>query len=294
MVEIAGDKIGLGIETHIFSNWLSIVRPAPPFVTFWHGPIDPITYTCLATFPRRGIGLRVYSYDHRIELPKGVQQADARRIVSDDRLLGRYTVGGRASASKFSDYFRYMAISRTGSCWVDSDVICLRPQSFGRDELIFGYQGRKKDGPWALNGAVLKLPRRHPMLQDLLLHAAAAVDEDSKWGTIGPLLITEAAHRHRVIGSAQPLRRFYPVSFGGFWKMLMPERKAEVETRCSGSTFLHLWRESYRQAGYDETVAPPEGSYLHSLCRKLGTLDRFSRTYGRDELRAVLSAHVRD
>jgi hypothetical protein len=282
------------IDIDTVRNWLSAVGPAPPFVTFWHGPLDPITYTCLATFPRRGIGLRVYSYDPKIELPGGVQRADARRIVPDETLLDRYKVGGRASASIFSDYFRYMAISRTGSCWVDSDVICLRRHAYGRNALVFGYQGRKKDGPWALNGAVLKLPRRHPMLQDLLLHAAAAVDEDSRWGTIGPLLITEAAHRHGVIDQAQPLRTFYPITFGGFWKMLVPERKAEVRRASASSSFLHLWRESYRQAGYDESVAPPEGSYLHDLCRKLGTLDRFSRTYRRDELRDVLAAHVKD
>ena len=284
--------MGIGIGN--FGRWLAWLAPAPPFITFWHGPVDPITYTCLASFPRRGVGLRVYSYDPAIELPEGVQRADARRIVPDEELLGRFSVDGQASLSAFSDYFRYLAIKSTGSCWVDSDVVCLRRPTFGRNTLVFGYQGRKCEGPWALNGAVLKLPRRHPMLRYLCASAALAVDADTRWGTIGPLLVTQAARRYGVVDSARPAGAFYPIGFTGFWKMLLPERKAEVRRGSAESQFLHLWRESYRRAGYDETIAPPEGSYLHDLCGKLGTLDRFRRTYGREELRAILSAHVRD
>lgn len=284
----------MGFEIVSIRKWFSFTSPKPTFATFWHGPLDPITYTCLATFPQRGVGLTVYSYDPSIELPKGVRRADARCVVPDMGLIDRYTVGGRASSATFSDYFRYRVISRTGCCWVDSDIICLRKPDFRSNALVFGYQGRKTDGAWALNGAVLGLPYRHPMLRDLLIRAAMAADEDSRWGAIGPLLVTEAARAHGVIDAARPRSDFYPIGFVGFWRMLMPERKAEVEQASATSTFLHLWRETYRQAGYDETVAPPEGSYLYELCRTLGTLERFSRTYGRDELRGILLAHVRD
>lgn len=284
----------MGIDFDIFGRWLVRNPPAPSFVTFWHGPLDPITFTCLASFPQKGARLRVYTYERCTGLPEGVERVDARRIVPDRRLMSRCLVGGRPSAAQFSDYFRYRAIRRTGACWVDSDIVCLDPPALSRDALVFGHQGRKADGPWALNGAVLGLPRRHPMLRNLLVRSAAAIGQDSDWGAIGPLLITEAARRHGVIAQARPAGDFYPIGFVGFWKMLMPERRAEVERASGASAFIHLWRETYRKAGYDETVAPPEGSYLHDLCRRLGTLDRFSRTYDRDELRTILSAHVRD
>lgn len=277
----------------IVRKWLSFGPPAPSFVTFWHGPLDPIIYTCLSSFPHHGAGLRLYSYDRHLDVPVGVELADAREIVRERHLIDRFTVSGNVSISKFSDYFRYRAIRATGSCWVDADIVCLRPD-FGRDRFIFGYQGKKTDGPWALNGAVLRLPRRHPMLDELLYKTIAAMDIDGKWGVVGPLLITEMATKHGLMYKARPTSTFYPIAFPGFWKMLMPERKSEVERASAGSTFIHLWNERYRQAGYDKTIAPPEGSFLHGLCVELGTLGRFSRIYGRDELRHTLSSYVKD
>ena len=37
--------------------------------TFWHGRLDPISYSCLASFARAGANLSVYSYDDKIDLP---------------------------------------------------------------------------------------------------------------------------------------------------------------------------------------------------------------------------------
>ena len=60
----------------------------PEFATFWHGPLKPLAYSCLASFPHVGARLRVYSYDE-IALPSGVEAADARRICPDPSLLSR-------------------------------------------------------------------------------------------------------------------------------------------------------------------------------------------------------------
>ena len=63
----------------------------PEFATFWHGPLDPIAYSCLASFAAcRARTFSVYSYDDGIDLPPGVEWADARRICPDQSLLSRY------------------------------------------------------------------------------------------------------------------------------------------------------------------------------------------------------------
>jgi len=73
------------------------------FSTFWHGPVDPIIYTCLASFPFHGRALRLYSYDPDVDVPAGVLVARARQIVADEALTSRFPVDGRASYSKFSN-----------------------------------------------------------------------------------------------------------------------------------------------------------------------------------------------
>ena len=268
-------------------------RQGGRFVTFWHGPVDPITYTCLASFPHHGARLTVYSYDARIRVPRGVRVADARRIVPDEGLTSRYIVHGNPSFSKFSNYFRYRLLQETGSCWVDGDVVCLRKPDFSESPFVFGYQLQKK-GPWALNGAVLKLPRNHPMLLELAQRAADAIDLDTKWGVIGPMLVSELAVKHDVIDHARPLAEFYPVAFDKFWRVLLPGYLQGIERATSGSTFLHLWNEFYRTCGYDKSMAPPEGSFLHAQCVKLGTLGQFRGIYEKAEMRDVLGAYMND
>lgn len=266
-----------------------LLRPGPrtEFVTFWHGPLDPITYACLASFPFHGVRLQLYSYDLNLRVPAGVEVVDARRIIRDEGLIERYIVNGSTSFSKFSNLFRYRLLDKTGGCWVDGDVLCMKRPDFSTSEFVFGHQF-SNDGPWALNGAVLKLPRKHPMLMELTERATDAVDIDSKWGVIGPLLVTEMAVKHDVFHHARPQHEFYPVRFRNFWHVLLPGYKARLDQATQDSTFLHLWNECYRQCNYDKTIAPPEGSFLHTQFARLGMLDEFRKTYSRTEMRTLL------
>ena len=266
--------------------------PAPvEFSTFWHGPLDPVTYTCLASFPFQRAELRLYTYDAGVEVPAGITIADARQIVADETLTSRFIVDGRTSYSKFSNYFRYSLLRQVDTCWVDADLLCLRKPAFADDPIVIGRQFNA-DGPWALNGAVLKLPRKHPILAELCERATLALDHDTKWGVIGPLLITDMAKKYRLGDQSRPPTDFYPLQFDRFWKALLPGYHRHMVKITETSVFLHLWHEHYGRSGYDKDIAPVSGSFLHGWCERLGTLDRFKRAYERLELRRVLGDFV--
>lgn len=97
-----------------------------PYVSFWHGTLDPISYTCLASFAAAGQDISVYSYMD-LDLPKGVKAARAADIVRDRSVMERFIVKGKPSLSKFSNHFRYEILAKTNACWVDCDVLCLTP-----------------------------------------------------------------------------------------------------------------------------------------------------------------------
>jgi hypothetical protein len=267
------------------------IRPTSDFATFWHGSLDPLTFTCLASFAYYDAPLRLYCYDPPQQVPEGVMLCDAAEIVADRGLLDRYPVRGRPSISKFSNLFRYQLIRKTGACWVDSDILCLRKPDLRDQPILFGRQ-TDDAGIWEMNGAVLKLPRRHPMLAELHARAKADVDIDTPWGVLGPMLITELARKHGLEGAAQPRHRFYPLKPGEFWKALLPEQRGAVAGLARNSTFLHLWHELYKRSKYKKNVAPPKGSYLHHACKKLDTLTRFTRTYRPEELRAMFAVRI--
>ena len=84
------------------------------FGSFWHGPLNPFAYACLASFARAGATLSVYSYNPRLDVPPGVRLADARAIYADESLVRRFIANGKPSIATFADMFRYKMIQATG------------------------------------------------------------------------------------------------------------------------------------------------------------------------------------
>ncbi|WP_457814370.1 hypothetical protein U8C43_23665 [Sinorhizobium meliloti] len=194
---------------------------------------------------------------------------------------------GRWNSRNSRDLFRYLLLKQTGCCWVDADLICLRPPEFQHDEMVFGYQSRK-DYPQAINGAVLKLPREHPVLADLIRHARGVVDVDERWGAIGPRLITAKFNEAGLSEFASAIADYYPVPPADFWKLILPEGRESVEEAVRESKLLHLWHKRFEMAGYNKELAPPRDSYLHQAFERVGGLDGFTGIYDSDELRVQL------
>jgi hypothetical protein len=262
-------------------------RP-PEFATFWHGPLNAMAYGCLASFAHAGVGLRVYGYDDKIDLPGGVDWVDARRICPDQSLLQRYIAAGKPSLAKFADMFRYKLIRETGCCWFDTDIICLRKPDFSREAIVFGRQA-DAHGQSLINNAVLKLPSDHPMLAELIGKAEDAVDIDQSWGAIGPFLLTPLAAKYDIYRCARAFFHFYPIEPEQFWKPLLPDYCESVVAATKEATFLHLWSELFERCAYDKSACPPVGSFLHEMFQSIGALHRFERVYDERELRGLLA-----
>ena len=262
---------------------------AAEFVTFWHGPLNPMVEACLASFPAQGARLAVYGYERPAHRPAGVEWLDARQICPDISLLGRFLVDGKPSIAAFSDYFRYRLLARGAGCWVDTDILCLGAPGFGDASVVWGRQP-EAHGKALINNAVLKLPPDHPVLLEMRARAEAAIDQDLSWGAIGPFLLTEVAEAHGVYATSRPPRDFYPIDPDDFGDPLLPGRRALVEAAVAGARFLHLWSELLRRCGYDAQVCPPAGSYLHEAFAGLGVTARFSRIYEEREVEDMLRA----
>ena len=247
---------------------------APEFATFWHGPLDPTTAACLASFPAKGARLRLYAYDRPPNLPADVEFEDARKLCPDASYVGRFRVGGKPSLAVFSDYFRCKMLRRGGGVWVDADMICLTKVSFEGEPIVFGRQP-PVGGEALINNAVLKLPKDDTTLLELEAAAEAALDRDLSWGAIGPFLLSPTAERNGIAIIARPPECFYPISADDFWMALLPVHCAETKKMTSGAAFMHLWAELLRRCGYDSSAAPPEGSWLHTKFDELGALGSF-------------------
>ncbi|HME83641.1 MAG TPA: hypothetical protein VKG91_03605 [Roseiarcus sp.] len=261
------------------------------FASFWHGPLNPFAYACLASFPRAGAKVRLYSYEPKLDVPPGVRLEDARLVCPDESLVRRYIVNGKPSIAAFSDMFRYRMIQTTGCCWVDADIICLTNPSFAAEAYVFC---RQADAVSTLlvNNAVLRLPPSEPALAELLATAESAADGDQKWGGLGPFLLTPVLTKHGLYDRALDPHVCYPIEPEQFWKLFLPSCRDRIAEKVQGASMLHLWSEAIRWSGYDFSVCPPEGSYLQERFRAVGALDRFSGVSDEDEVRRLMGRQI--
>jgi hypothetical protein len=263
------------------------VAGAWEFGAFWHGPLNALTFSCMASFAHAGACLRVYSFDAKLELPPGVELADAREICPDETLVGRYFSRGKPSLAAFSDLFRYRMVRETGRCWVDCDFVCLARPDIAGDAIVFGRQS-DAFGQNLIASGLLKLPRFDPRLDELVAAAHRGVDTDLEWAAIGPFLLTEVALKHGLDAHARDFRHFYAIEPENFRKPFLPEFRDEVAAAVSGSSLLHLWNELIARCGYDYQACPPVGSFLHETFQRIGTLGRFDHVCSPSEARALL------
>jgi hypothetical protein len=268
------------------------MRAGDEFASFWHGgPLHPFAWASLASFPDEGARLTLFSYSPELEVPAGVRLADARAVSPDETLIRRYLANGKPSIATFADYFRYRMIRETGLCWVDADLLCLRRPEFAADSYIFC---RQADAVSTLlvNNAVLRLPRAEPALAELVATAESAADADGRWGALGPFLLTPVLEKHSLYAKAFEPVVCYPIEPEQFWKLFLPRFRDEVAGKVQGATLLHLWSEAIRWTGYDFSVCPPEGSYLHERFRKVGALDRFARVAAESEVLRLMAKPI--
>jgi hypothetical protein len=256
------------------------------FATFWSGPLPGLIAACLASFPARAAALTLYTYDADVAAPAGVAVRDAREICPDSGLAARYRVGGAPSPATFADLFRYEMLARTDFCWVDADIVALRPQAV-RGATIWGRQPEAK-GKALVNNAVLKLPPDHPVLREMLARSRAAEGRDIGWGAIGPYLLTEIAEAHGADASALPPQRFFAIAPDEFWRLFDPASRDGVAAALREADLLHLWSELLRRVGYDFEAAPPRGAYLYELFAGFGALSSFRRICEPDEIAAMI------
>ncbi|MDR3472460.1 MAG: hypothetical protein P4M09_12335 [Devosia sp.] len=224
------------------------------------GALGPLHALCLASFVRAGHRTVLHCYERPVDLPDGVETADARRLMPESRIIG-YRRGG--SFSLFSNLFRLKILEAGLGFYVDCDVFCLRP--FPDADYLFGFET-----DYRLNGAVLKMPPQSPMLRDFLriddrhfippwfsagkrgwlgLRQALGLPagiETYGWGELGPRATTYFARQAGVLDKAQPADVFYPVPFERVGMFLDPGLSIE-DISTSRTLGIHLYHEALKR-----------------------------------------------
>jgi hypothetical protein len=249
--------------------------------SFWSGrPLGYLERLCIASVLAVGHSLDIFTYDPKLQAPRGVVVRDAREILPprpDLEMAGQWT--------PISNFFRYEALLRGAGIWVDLDVLVLKPLDRMGDYLL-GWQ----DG-YIINNAVLRLPPGAPCLRRLVHMAQSPVVipphwgpvrqarqrllalvgqhmpvEKLEWGTTGPLAITRVAHEERILHRCQPMDVFYPLPWQEAHLIFDPDAGLVERTLTSSTRAIHLWNARVEKL----KEHPPRGSFIDRMCKRFG------------------------
>lgn len=243
------------------------------FQSLWIGPeLSPLEALCIRSFLDNGHAFRLFAYADVAGIPAGCERADAREILPESAVFAYSRGQGQGTYAGFADLFRYRMLLDRGGWWVDTDVVCL-----ARDIPEPTISLAREDDTH-VNIAVLRFPAGHPAMQ-AAYDTAVAAGRDIGWGETGPRVVTELVARMHLEPHLAPTRAYYPVHWSDYTALLVPQRRAWVEDRVAGATFLHLWNEMLRRGRFDKSSRPPEGSYLHKVYVRHGMADHFRFEY---------------
>ena len=234
------------------------------FSSFWFGEaLPPIEHVCVKSFLWHGHRFRLYAFDEVANVPVGCELADASTVVDRDRLFLHTEPGRVGSPSGFSNLFRYELLRQRGGWWVDSDMLCLRPD-LHEAEYVFA----PEDDEGSFNPAVLRAPPHSALFEEAARRASDVVERQHgkvAFNVTGPWLFHDLVKDVGLEAHAWPKNAFFPVHWRETFVVCDPRRRQEVERRVANSMFLHLWTSMFTFNGVPRTALPPKGSYLHSL-----------------------------
>ncbi len=258
----------------------------PCFASFWHGPdLSAFERACIRSFTARGYDFTVFSYDQIANLPAGAKRGDAGEIT-DAKYLQAFIVDGKPSISHFTDYFRLVMFQKTDLIWADVDLVLLKDFVVRSSRIVAGYETTS-----SICNAILKLDNADPRLAESISEIKHMAGENLFWGATGPKLLTRI-YGSALTGEAQPPKAFYPIPYDDYYKVFLPQFKAECEGKCQGSLTLHLWNNLVDKTGIWKKIGPPKGSFLYDLFASYGADQYFSEFYPEKVMRVMVDNAV--
>jgi hypothetical protein len=244
------------------------------------GELSYIERLCLTSMLDTGHKVALYTYLGVPNAPTGVDMRDGREVMPERLVIKNKREGSFALGS---DFFRYHLLQKQLGCWVDTDMVFIKP--LAEADYIFGYETETSIG-----SGVLKLPADCPIITETLAFAAkrpviapwwpvarkwqqyrrwlrgkSRPVDCLEWAIIGPLAVTHFAEKHNLHIRAESVDVFYPNSWMQHMDVFDPA--VDITKRFTQWTVgVHLWHTAIKKL---KIFDPPAGSFIDQHCKRL-------------------------
>lgn len=250
--------------------------------TLWIGDaLSRLERVCLASFVHHGHPVELYTYGEIRGVPPGVRIRDANEIVPSDKVFTYFN----GSFAGFADLFRWKLLYDRGGCWIDTDMLCIRPFAF-KEDVVFGREiDLAKCVDWTAAVGVLVFPQGHEACKFMLDRCQHPHRFDMRdkprhillkayrraftrsivpvgWGNAGgPIGFRHAIQTFNLHKYEVPSTVFYPVS-GAHWRSPFDQTYRDDYLLYSSSHGVHLWNEILRKNYFDKDAPYETGSLM--------------------------------
>ena len=228
----------------------------------WIGnKLSKIEKLSIKSFLENGHKVHLYCYDDVRNIPFGTKTMDANKIVSKDKIFRAH--GGSYGA--FSDLFRHELLYNLGGCWVDTDVICLKPFVFDDEVALCGEEFDK------ISAGILKLPKENILSEKIIENFREpwkfikGADEMyinklkkkyhknyfkelykyTHWGELGgPIALTKLYSELELEWDILVPETFYPVHWRDWWAIFY-DTQLSSKINWDDCYGIHLWNNMF-------------------------------------------------
>ena len=239
---------------------------------FWHGELTRLEETCIKSFVKQGFHTKIWSYTG-IEID-GAESCDARLILPEENLtkykqrhfsIDDGTKELYSSMAAFSDAFRWNVVNKFGGWWFDTDAYCLKSsKEFTKlrenKPLVAGLQDHICP---SVNSGIFYADFKTSLklVNHLDQLCTAYTYNFTKWGDIGPLLISDVIQNNNLENCVISTENFYSIEYTQFNYFINPNLKSLAKSFITNSYVSHIWYSQLNLHSVDKNN-PPEGSLL--------------------------------
>lgn len=249
-------------------------KSLPIIQSLWIGDnLSVMEKLCISSFLKNGHPFHLYTYGTVKNAPKGTLLKDAGEIISPDKI---FKYKDRDTYAGFSNVFRYKLILEKGNCWVDTDVICLRPFDFTQEYVFSGVANWKFYNPFSailrIHSFVIKAPPGSEIMKYCYEVCSGKNSKEIVWGEIGPRLLEAAVIKFGLENYVLKHGTFTTINWPD-WKRLISssllvswQERARIALHRSRS--VHLLNEMWRLNSIDKNASFPKHCIYEQLKRR--------------------------
>lgn len=254
--------------------------------SFWTGSdLSYMEHLCMKSYVDNGYTFHLFTKGPVRNIPDYVEHHNA------DEIYTRPDVDNddvRVAGAVYADIWRIHLMQKTDFCWVDMDMVCVRPVEYKKDH-YFGVNF----GTRSTNNCVLRLPRSSPALmlvQDFyesktpiphwldretldqlfesMRNGFVPTLEKLPWMTVGPSVLNWALRVTNEIDLGQHFSRYWQINATANNEFLDPNFEFEFEG--PNVRMVHMFGKTKLNLRDQFEGIPPSGSYVDRLCKRHG------------------------